>query len=310
MTVAQIVVVGSVNADLRVTVDRHPRPGETLLGGDGTVTPGGKGANQALAAARAGGRVAMVGAVGRDPNASAALRLLRESGVDLSAVEQVEGPTGVAVVMVAASGENEIVYIPGANSAVDADAVRARRELLAGANVVLCQGETPADGIGVAGRAAGGRFVLNPAPVIDLPVEVITAADPLVVNEHEGALVARMLDGAADVEQLEADPRRCVDFLRSAGCSAVVMTLGSAGALVAEGDAVTPIPAVKVRAVDTTGAGDAFAGALAARLAVGYRLVEACGFASRFAALTVTRTGAQASFPAINEVAGLGGETR
>lgn len=310
MTVAQIVVVGSINADLRVTVDRHPRPGETLLGGDGRVTPGGKGANQALAAARAGGRVAMVGAVGRDPNASAALRLLRESGLDLSAVEQVEGPTGVAVVMVAASGENEIVYIPGANSMVDAEAVQARQGLLAGANVVLCQGETPADGIGIARQAAGGRFVLNPAPVIDLPAEVIRAADPLVVNEHEGALVAQMLDGAADVPALEADPRRCVEFLRSAGCSTVVMTLGSAGALVAEGDAVTEIPAVRVDAVDTTGAGDAFAGALAARLAAGDRLVEACGFASRFAALTVTRNGAQASFPTIDEVAGLGGETR
>ncbi|AFV87871.1 putative ribokinase protein [Acidipropionibacterium acidipropionici ATCC 4875] len=306
----RIVVVGSVNADLRVTVERHPRPGETLLGGDGTVTPGGKGANQALAAARAGGNVTMIGAVGHDPNAAAALDLLRGSGADLSGIAEVDGPTGVAVVMVAASGENEIVYIPGANATVGADAVASHAELLGQAAVVLCQGETPADGIARAQALAGGRLVLNPAPVIELPPEVITAADPLIVNEHEGALVARMLDPDADVAALEEDPGGCVRALRAAGCRSVVMTLGSAGALVAEGDDVTAIPAVRVDAVDTTGAGDAFAGALSARLAEGGTLLEACGYAARFAALTVTRTGAQASFPSAEEVAGLRGEGR
>ncbi|AXE37217.1 ribokinase [Acidipropionibacterium virtanenii] len=306
----RIVVVGSVNADLRVTVERHPRPGETLLGGDGTVTPGGKGANQALAAARAGGEVTMIGAVGNDPNASAALGLLRESGADLSGIAEVDGPTGVAVVMVADSGENEIVYIPGANATVDAAAVDAHRDLLADAAVVLCQGETPADGIARAQALAGGRFVLNPAPVIALPSEVITAADPLIVNEHEGALVARMLEPDADVEALEQAPRDCVAALREAGCRAVVMTMGSAGALVSQGEGVTAIPAVRVDAVDTTGAGDAFAGSLAARLAEGETLRAACDYAARFAALTVTRSGAQASFPTVDEADGLRREDR
>lgn len=305
-----IVVVGSVNADLRVTVERHPRPGETLLGGDGTITPGGKGANQALAAARAGGAVTMIGAVGRDPNAEAALTLLRESGAELSGIAEADGPTGVAVVMVAASGENEIVYIPGANATVGADAVASHAELLGQAAVVLCQGETPADGIARARELTGGRFVLNPAPVIELPAQVLRAADPLIVNEHEGALVARMLDPDAGVEALEAEPRACVGALLAAGCRSVVMTLGSAGALAAEDGGVTAIPAVSVDAVDTTGAGDAFAGALCTRLAAGDSLVEACGYAARFAALTVTSPGAQASFPTSNAVARLGDENR
>ncbi len=302
---ARIVVVGSVNADLRVTVQRHPRPGETVLGGDGTVTPGGKGANQALAAARAGGRVAMVGAVGRDPNARAALRLLEESGADLGAVDEADGPTGVAVVMVAASGENEIIIIPGANATVSAGAVDRHRDLIAGAGVVVCQGETPADGIARACELAAGRFILNPAPVIELPLDVVRRADPLVVNEHEGALVAAMFDAGADTETLEADPSGCVGLLRSHGCRSVVMTLGSKGALVASGDEVRQVEAVRVEAVDTVGAGDAFVGALAARLSEGQELEEACGYAARFAALTVTREGAQASFPTVEEVAAI-----
>lgn len=301
-----IVVVGSVNADLRVTVERHPQPGETVLGGDGTVTPGGKGANQALAAVRAGGRVAMVGAVGRDPNADAALRLLRSQGPDLGAVDEVDGPTGVAVVMVAASGENAIIIIPGANATVDAEAVNRHRDLIEEAAVVVCQGEIPIDGIVRASElceSAEGRFILNLAPVIEVPSEVILRADPLVVNEHEGALVAAMFDAGTDIEALEADPSACVDLLMSQGCRSVVMTLGPKGSLVTVGDDVRSIPAERVEAVDTVGAGDAFVGALAARLADDADLESACSSASGFAALTVTRPGAQASYPTAEEVA-------
>lgn len=301
-----IVVVGSVNADLRATVERHPQPGETVLGGDGTVTPGGKGANQALAAVRAGGRVAMVGAVGRDPNSDAALRLLRSQGPDLGAVDEVDGPTGVAVVMVAASGENAIIVIPGANATVDAEAVNRHRDLIEGAGVVVCQGEIPVDGIVRASelcKSAGGRFILNLAPVIEVPSELILRADPLVVNEHEGALVAAMFDAGADTEALVADPSACVDLLMSQGCRSVVMTLGSKGSLVTVEDQVRAIPAERVEAVDTVGAGDAFVGALAARLADDGDLESACRSASGFAALTVTRPGAQASYPTAEEVA-------
>ena len=305
---AQVVVVGSINADLRITVERHPRPGETLLGGEGSGPPGGRGANQARAACRAGGRVAMIGAVGRDPNAHAALSLLDESGTDLSGVDAVDGPTGVAVVMVADSGENEIVVVPGANATVSAEAVEDHRDLVEAASVVLCQGETPVDGIARASRLceqAGGRFILNPAPVIELPAEVVRRADPLVVNEHEGALVGEMLGVGVDTGELEEDPARCIELLRAQGCRSVVMTLGSKGALVATDAGVAAIEAIRVEAVDTVGAGDAFTGALAARLAEGRDLDEACRYATRFAALTVGRVGAQESYPTLAEVASL-----
>lgn len=305
---APIVVVGSVNADLRITVHRHPQPGETVLGDDGTVTPGGKGANQALAATRAGGHVAMVGAVGQDPDAHTALHLLKDSGTDLSAVEEVDAPTGIAVVMVADSAENEIIVIPGANATVTAETIDRHRDLIAEATAVVCQGETPAQGITRVHQICqtrGTRFILNPAPVITLPPEVIRAADPLIVNEHEAALVAAMIDDGADTAALEADPPTCIRLLASLGCGSVVMTLGSRGALVARQGKVQAIQAVKVEAVDTVGAGDAFVGALAARLADGQGLEQACRYATRFAALTVTREGAQSSYPTADEAAAI-----
>ena len=222
---AKVTVVGSINADMRVDVERFPGPGETLAGGEATLTPGGKGANQALAAARCGVQVAMVGAVGKDPTAETALSLLSE-GVGLDGVVRRDVLTGTAVVMVADSGENSIIVIAAANGTVDAQTVRAQAERIQDADVVVCQGEIPPDGIAEAARGAK-RFVFNLAPVVDVDPEVIRMADPLVVNEHEAALVALAL--GSTTSRLEDDPDAALRELLNLGCRSVVITLGSSG---------------------------------------------------------------------------------
>lgn len=281
-----IVVVGSVNADLTVNVPRHPSPGETLLGSGGGITPGGKGANQAVAAARLGSSVALVGAVGGDAHAREATRLLIDAGVDLSALHHSESPTGLAVITVAADGENTVMVVPGANGEVGARDVESQAALISAAELVLLQGEIPADGFERAVDLAAGRVVVNLAPVIDVNREVLRKADPLIVNEHEAQLVL----GRA------AAPEECVAELRREFPS-VVVTLGAAGALVGDADGVVAIDSPAVQAVDTVGAGDAFTGALCHRLIKGDALADAARFAARVGAFAVTRPGAQPSYP-------------
>lgn len=298
-----VVVVGSVNADLLTTVDQHPRPGETVLGRTLDVLPGGKGANQAVAAAQLGAQTTLVGAVGTDQFAEPALAGLRAAGVDLEAVAVVEGATGVAQVTVSADGENAIVVIPGANASVDGAVVDARAAVIAGAAVVVVQGEIPRSGIEAAAAHTRGRLVVNLAPVVDVDREVLLAADPLVVNEHEAALVLAALDGesggAAGVvgESGADDEQRVVDALLAHGVPSVVLTVGARGALVADGSGSTRVPSPRVDAVDTTGAGDAFVGALAYRLSEGEGLVEAARLAARVGAYAVRGSGAQPSYP-------------
>ena len=290
---ARIVVVGSVNADLVARTARHPRPGETVLGSDLEVLPGGKGSNQAVAAARLGGDVALVGAVGDDAFAGTAMSGLLAAGVNTSAVALVPGPTGIALITVDDVGENTIVVVPGANGSVGAAAVAGRQQLVAEADVVVLQCEIPRDGVEAAARAARGRVLLNLAPSRELDPDVVRLADPLVVNEHEafGALALLTSDAPADDAGV-------VRALVGAGVRSVVLTLGAQGALVAEGgrDPVT-VPAPQVEARDTTGAGDAFVGALAARLAEGEGLVHAARHAVRVGAYAVTGAGAQPSYP-------------
>ncbi|MDO5662678.1 MAG: ribokinase [Brachybacterium sp.] len=294
----RIVVVGSINADLIAHVERHPRPGETLHGGGGRIQPGGKGANQAVAAALQGGDVAMVGAVGTDAHADAALAMLRASEVDLAAVRAVEGPTGLAIVTVAADGENAIVVIPGANGTVGAEHVQDAHALVADAEVVVLQGEIPREGIEAAARTATGRVVLNPAPVLELARDVLELADPLVVNEHEAALVLDMVGRP----ETTPTPDALVEALLQMGVRSVVLTLGAEGAFVADADGIERVPAASVRAVDTTGAGDAFIGALSVGLASGRGLVDAARQGARVAAFAVQRVGAQPSFPGVGDV--------
>lgn len=294
-----IVVVGSINADLMIGVERHPLPGETLVGSGGTILPGGKGANQAAAAALLGGRVAMVGAVGDDANATPATAVLHEAGVDMGGVRTVPGPTGVAVVVVDAKGENSIIIIEGANGSVDAAAVAQQRDMVAGAEVVVLQGEIPRDGIEQAAALASGRLVINLAPVVEVDPDVLRAADPLVVNEHEGALALRILDPGTTPPADEADLVRAI---RAAGVPSVVMTVGAEGAIVADGndsdrDRIVRLPSARVDVVDSTGAGDAFVGALAWRLAAGDSLVDASRMAVRVGAFACMSAGAQSSYP-------------
>lgn len=305
-----VVVVGSLNADLTVRVQRHPRPGETLTGDGGGMTPGGKGANQALAAARTGVRVAMVGAVGDDQAAMVALSLLEADGVQLAAVARREGPTGLAVITVDTKGENSIVVVPGANAGMDAAAVEVHGELIGAAQVVVLQGEIPRSGIEAAIGCATGRVVLNPAPVLPLEPALVRRADPLVVNEHEAAeVLAQLAETAHDVPAgtsavqttPAADPRALVDSLLAAGVRSVVLTLGGAGCMMADAEGITAIPAAQVDAVDTTGAGDAFIGALAGRLSTTADLREACRFASQVAGFSVQGAGAQPSYPRLDD---------
>ncbi|PYY40254.1 ribokinase [Curtobacterium sp. MCPF17_046] len=294
-----VVVVGSLNVDQVVTVERHPSPGETLVATSMSLLPGGKGANQAVAAARRGAPTTMVGSVGRDGSAQVATSLLADSGVDVTHVRAVDAPTGLATVTVDRSGENTIVVIPGANSATDREALLASASVVASAAVVVLQGEIPADGIAAAAELATGRVLLNLAPVVPVDREVVLAADPLVVNEHEAALVLAQLDPGADVP---ADEPALVAALRALGVRSVVVTLGARGALVADGDDLVAVPSPRVTAVDSSGAGDAFVGALAAGLAGGDSLLDAARQAVRVGAFAVQGAGTQPSYPTLDDV--------
>ena len=291
-----IIVVGSINADLAVQVHRHPKPGETLMGSGGTITPGGKGANQAVAAALQGASVRFVGAVGNDAYATPALRYLTKSGVDLTGISHVEDTTGLAVIAISADGENTIIVIPGANAWVDAGAVKQHTTDIAAADIVLLQGEIPAEGFQTAVDAATHRVVINLAPVVPVDRDALLQADPLMANEHEAALVLQQL-GYEVAEEDSKNPEKLAADLLDAGFASVVLTLGAAGALVATPEGSELVPSPKVTAVDTTGAGDAFAGALVARLDAGDSLLDAAHHAVRVAAYAVTGRGAQDSYP-------------
>lgn len=297
-TCGVITVVGSINVDLISQVRRHPQPGETLHGTGGQMLPGGKGANQAVAAAKLGGDVRMIGAVGTDAQSQVGLAGLRAAGVDLTGVREIEGPTGLAIVTVAEDGENTIVVIAGANDSVDAAQVTEAKDVIAASAIVVCQGEIPREGIEALPALVTGRFLHNPAPVMELDPAVLRTSDPLVVNEHEAALVLAQLDPDAEVPEA---PEQIVGALREAGIASVVLTLGAQGSLVADADGTHRIPAAPVTAVDTTGAGDAFIGALAVGLARGETLPDAARLASRVGAFAATGQGAQTSYPSTGD---------
>jgi ribokinase len=294
-----VVVVGSANVDLVVDVPRHPGGGETILGGDLRRSPGGKGANQAVAAARAGGAdTSFVGALGHDESGELLLASLDGAGVRTDLVEHVEAPTGTALITVSPDGENAIVVAPGANSHVRIGTAQAER--LGAADVVLAQLEIPLDVVlaAAAVRRPGAVLALNAAPSRDLPDEMWAVLDLLVVNEHE----ALDLAGAAGAAAADDTVERLAAILLER-VPAVVVTLGGAGCLVAQrGADPVRVAAPRVDAVDTTGAGDTFCGVLAAALAGGSTLVDAARTASFAGALAVTRPGAQDAVPTADEV--------
>lgn len=295
-----VVVVGSINADLIVRARRHPAPGETVLGRDLQVRAGGKGANQAVAAAAHGAVVAFIGAVGSDEFAEAAQAGLRAAGVELSGLVASTAPTGLAVVTVDEAGENSIVVIPGANAELDGEAVARHGRRLEEAAVVVLQGEIPREGVEEAARRARGRVVLNLAPAVEVSAATLRRADPLVVNEHEAVHAAGLLAASErPVEDLLGGGAAAVRELVAQGVPSVVMTAGAAGAYLAHAGAgseveVTHVPAPAVEVVDTTGAGDAFVGALAAALDAGATLEDAVRLGVRAGAEAVQVSGAQA----------------
>ena len=284
-----VAVVGSLNLDLVIRVAELPGPGETVSGGDLFRNPGGKGANQAVAAARLGRRVAMVGCVGDDQAGHELLASLEAAGVDGSGVRVVEGvPSGTACITVSEDGENQIVVSPGANARLTPDDVAAAAAVRSAA-VTLLQLEVPLETVAAAARTAGGRVVLNPAPMRALPAELLGRIDVLVPNRVE---LARLAGGPV--------PQTVDDAVRLAGrlaARAVVVTLGADGVLVVEDGQDGHVPAVPIRPVDTTAAGDAFCGGLADALAGGASLQEAARRAVRVAAAACLRPGAQASLP-------------
>ncbi|MGW2007925.1 ribokinase [Streptomyces nigrescens] len=289
-----VLVVGSANADLTVRVDRRPGAGETVLGTDLVESAGGKGANQAAAAARIGGRTALLARVGGDAYGELLLGAQRAAGTDVTPVI-VDGTarTGTAMIIVDPDGDNSIVVSPGANAALTPQDVAAAKDTIAASAVVSLQLEIPMESVRAAASAAeqaGTRVVLNPspAPTADLAPELLSVADPLVVNEHE----ARQLSGLTN-----GTPAQWAQALCDRGARSVVVTLGGDGALVLDADGAENVPGVRVKAVDTTGAGDAFTGALATRLARGDALPEAARFAVRVGAAAVTKPGAQPSYP-------------
>ncbi|MGI5197865.1 ribokinase [Streptomyces sp. CA-288835] len=294
-----LLVIGSANADLVIGVERRPAAGETVLGSDLAVHPGGKGANQAVAAARLGARTALLARVGDDGHGRLLLDSMRDAGVDTAGVLVGGAPTGVALITVDPSGDNSIVVSPGANGRLTPDDVRTASTLLAASRVVSAQLEIPLETVEevVRGLRPDTRFVLNPSPPRELPEAVLAACDPLIVNEHEARVVLGAEAGATPSEWAEA--------LLARGPRSVVVTLGEEGALVADASGVAHVPSVKVDAVDTTGAGDAFTAALAWRLGLGEALAESAAYAARVGAVAVTREGAQASFPTAPEVAAL-----
>lgn len=301
-----VVVVGSINADLMVHVERHPLPGETLHGTGGDINPGGKGANQAVAAAMLGGNVRMVGAVGDDANAGPATAMLRSAGVDLTRLGVHAGPTGLAVVVVDNRGENNIIVIAGANDAVDQGFVTEAAEVITEAAVVVVQGEIPRSGIEQAAELTRGRLIVNLAPVLEVEHSVVLSANPLVVNEHEAELTLSLLGLGVEASSVEerdhGKEHAMLAQLMDAGIRSVVLTLGPDGALVGENATVTAVPSPTVLAVDTTGAGDAFVGALAIQLAHGQTLLDASRFAARVGAFACTGAGAQPSYPTSDDV--------
>ena len=291
-TAGQVVVVGSVNTDVIARVGTLPRPGETLAGTDLRLLPGGKGANQAVAAARAGARVRLVGALGSDDLSQVPRAFLAGEGLDLSGLVTVDGPTGTALILVDAGGENVIVIIPGANATVDSQRVAAIE--LGPRDVLLLQNEIPEPANLAAARRArqrGARTVLNLAPYRDTAPDLLGLADVLVLNETEYAALTGVSTATTGVT------------LNRPGTGDVVVTVGAAGVRARVNGSPLALPAHEVPVLDTTGAGDCFCGAFGAALAAGHATDAALRFATAAAAVAVQRHGAAPAMPSRAEIA-------
>lgn len=296
----RIVVVGSSNTDMIIKLDRIPKEGETLLGGEFSMAAGGKGANQAVGAARAGGQVTFVARVGQDMFGEQAVDGFKQDGIDVSYVfRDAKKPSGVALIFVAKDGENSIAVASGANAALAPSDIRKAKEALTSASTVVFQLETPLETVEAAAKLAkkaGARVILNPAPAAKLPATLLCCVSILTPNETEAELLTGIK--VQDAESAGEAAKK----LQALGVETVVITLGSKGAFYQDKDQQGLIPAFKVKAVDTTAAGDVFNGALAVGLTEGRELKQALRFASAAAAISVTRLGAQPSAPTRKEI--------
>jgi len=295
-----ILVVGSSNTDMIIKLDRIPKPGETILGGEFVTAAGGKGANQAVGAARAGGAVTFIARVGRDMFGDQAVAGFVKDRINVNYVfRDKTAPSGVALIFVAKDGENSIAVASGANGQLTPADVKKARPAFARARVLVMQLETPLDTVQAAADLAvkaGVRVILNPAPARPLPDKLLRCVSILTPNETE----AELLTGIR--VETDASAARAADQLMGRGVQTVILTLGARGAFVATAERKQLVAGFKVKPVDTTAAGDVFNGALAVGLAEGRPLVEAVRFANAAGALSVTKLGAQPSAPRRAEI--------
>lgn len=296
----KIVVVGSSNTDMVLQMDHVPRPGETVLGGQFSMSPGGKGANQAVAAARGGGSVTFVARVGQDTFGQRSVEGLRQDGINVDyVIQDEESPSGMALIFVAGNGENSIGVASGANSRLSPADVERAGQVISDANVLVLQLETPLETVEAAAAIATGRdvtVILNPAPAQSLSDALLKKVSILTPNESE----AELLTGIAVTD--ESGAAEAAAALRGKGVAMVVVTLGARGAYVSSDPFTGLVPAFQVSPVDTTAAGDVFNGTLAVAFAEGQPPSQAVRFASAAAALSVTVLGAQPSAPRRHDI--------
>ncbi|WP_130904951.1 MULTISPECIES: ribokinase [unclassified Pseudomonas] len=297
---AKVVVIGSLNMDLVTRAPRLPRGGETLIGESFATVSGGKGANQAVAAARLGAQVSMVGCVGSDAYGKELREALLAEQIDCQAVSTVEGSSGVALIVVDDNSQNTIVIVAGANGALTPALIGCFDAVLQAADVIICQLEVPDVTVGHAlkrARELGKVVILNPAPASQpLPADWYANIDYLIPNESEASALSGL--AVESRQSAEAAATRLIEM----GAGKVIITLGAEGSLFADGKSCAHFPAPAVKAIDTTAAGDTFVGGFAAALAGGQSEAEAIRFGQIAAALSVTRAGAQPSIPTLSDV--------
>ncbi len=296
----QIVVIGSSNTDMIIKIDRIPRPGETVIGGQFSTAPGGKGANQAVAAARAGGDVTFIARVGNDMFGREALNGFVADEINIEhVIKDTTAPSGVASIFVDRNGQNSIAVAGGANANLSPADIEAAEKTIACADILVMQLETPIETVTAAAMMAhadGVKVILNPAPAQPLTDEVLKTVSILTPNETEAGLLTGIgIEG-------EDDARRAAEALLERGVSTVLVTMGENGVIIVTADGARKVDAFKVDPIDTTAAGDAFNGALAVAIAEGSQLDKAVVFANAAAAMSVTKLGAQPSAPTRDEI--------